>query len=146
MKKALVVLLATAAGLAAQASGTTGSTAPKTRTKAATKSTAAPQPLTIPADAVKNAEGSYNWTDKQGKKWIYVNSPFGVIRSEAQATSAPTASSLDGVKAFDEGDKVRFEKASPFGPIKWEKNKTDLNDDERGIVNSQTASQNAKQD
>ena len=50
------------------------------------------------------------------------------------------------MKAFDEGDKVRFEKPSPFGPVKWEKNKSDLTDDERNLLNGETAQQNAKQD
>ena len=146
MKNAFAVLLLTAATLAAQASASTGSSAPK----AAKKSTAAskattPQPVTIPADATANADGTFSWTDKQGKKWTFVKTPFGVIRSEA--IPAPTASaSLAGVKAFDEGDKIRFEQPSPFGVIKWEKKKTEMTDEERDLVAKQAASQNAKQD
>ena len=147
MRNAIAVLLVTAASLAAQAAASTGTIASKTTKKAvATKSTAAPQPLTIPKDAVANADGTFSWTDKQGKKWNYVNTPFGVMRSEAQAPAASTTASLEGVKAFDAGDKVRFEKPSPFGPIKWEKNKTDLTDEERSLLNKQTATQSSKQD
>jgi hypothetical protein len=146
MIKAFVVLLLTAAGLAAQASASTGASAPKAAKKATseTKTTGA-QPLTIPGDAVANTDGTFSWTDKQGKKWTYVRTPFGVMRSEV--TPAPdTSASLTGVKAFDEGDKVRFEKLSPFGIIKWEKKKTELSDEERDLVTRQAAGQNAKQD
>ena len=109
------------------------------------KTAPAPQALTIPKDAVANANGTYTWTDKQGKKWTYAQSPFGVIRSEI-TDAAPSSPPLAGAKAFDEGDKVRFEKASPFGPVKWEKNKSELTDDERNLLNGQAAQQNAKQD
>jgi hypothetical protein len=148
MKKITTILLLTAATLAAQAPGSTGATSLRTtkKTVAAAKATTAPQPLTIPKDAVANADGSFTWTDKAGKKWNYVQTPFGVVRGEASNAAAPAGSSLAGVKAFDEGDKVRFEGQSPFGPIKWEKSKTDLTDDERKLINTQTTSQNAKQD
>lgn len=146
MKNAFAVLLLTAASLAAQASASTGPTAPK----AAKKSTAAskattPQPVTIPADATANADGTFSWTDKQGKKWTFVKTPFGVIRSEAMPAPAASAS-LVGVKAFDEGDKVRFEQPSPFGVIKWEKKRTEMTDEERDLVTRQAAEQNAKQE
>jgi len=146
MRNALAVLLLTAAGLAAQASASTGPSAPKAakKTTAASKATTA-QPVTIPADAVANADGTFSWTDKQGKKWTYAKTPFGVMRSEG--TPAPAASaSLTGVKKFDEGDKFRFEKQSPFGIVTWEKKKTELTDDERDLVTSQAAGQNAKQE
>ncbi len=149
MRKAFAVLVMTAASLAAQASGSTGTTARKATQKsvAAKKATSAPQAsITVPADAVANPDGTYTWKDKQGKSWTFVKTPFGVMKSEASSGPATAASSLAGVKAFDEGDKVRFERPSPFGPMKWEKSKTDLTDDERNLVNSQTPGQTAKQD
>jgi hypothetical protein len=145
MKNAFAVLLLTAASLAAQASASTGSTVPKTAKKATAASKTTPQPVTIPADATANADGTFSWTDKDGKKWIFVKTPFGVMRSEV--TPAPAASaSLTGVKAFDEGDKVRFEQPSPFGVIRWEKKKTEMTDEERDLVTRQAASENAKQE
>ena len=107
MKNAFVILLLTAAGLAAQASASTGPSTPKRAKKAtaATKATT-PQPVTIPVGAVANADGTFSWTDKQGKKWTYVKTPFGVMRSAVTPVPAASAS-LAGVKAFDEGDKVR---------------------------------------
>ena len=149
MRKAFTVLVMTAASLAAQASASTGTTTPKVtkKTVAAKKATtAAAKPLTIPTDAVANADGTYAWKDKQGKSWTFVKTPFGVMKSEAYSAPAVASSSLTGVKAFDEGDKVRFERPSPFGPIKYEKNKTDLTDDERNLLNSQTPGPTAKQE
>jgi hypothetical protein len=147
MRKAFAVLVMTAASLAAQAAANTGTTAPKAtkKTVAAKKATtAAPKPLIIPTDAVANGDGTYAWKDKQGKNWTFVKTPFGVMKSETSATTA--SGSLTGVKAFDEGDKVRFERPSPFGPIKYEKNKTELTDDERNLFNSQAPGQTAKQE
>jgi hypothetical protein len=146
MRNAFAVLILTAAGLAAQASASTVPSAPKAAKKATAASKAAtPQSVTIPDDAVANADGTFSWTDKEGKKWTYAKTPFGVMRSEV--TPAPAASpSLTGVKAFDEGDKFRFEKPSPFGTVTWEKKKTDLTDDERDLVTRQAAGQNAKQE
>ena len=139
MKRALALLLLTAAALAAQATGSSGSTTNSAAKTAAKKSTAAPQPPAIPADAVLNADGTYSWKDPQGKNWTLVKTPFGVMRNEtATAPSTTTnATSLVGVKAFDEGDKVRFERPTPFGSMKWEKKKTELTDDERSLANSQ---------
>ena len=149
MRKAFAVLAITAASLAAQASAGTGTTAPKAtkKTVAAKKATSAPpKPITIPTDAVANSDGTYSWKDKQGKGWTFVKTPFGVMRSEAASSSATASSSMTGVKAFDEGDKVRFERPTPFGPIKYEKNKSELTDDERNLLNSQAANQTAKQE
>jgi hypothetical protein len=149
MRKAFAVLVMTAASLAAQAAASTGTTASKATQKpvAAKKATtAAPKPLTIPTDAVANGDGTYTWKDKQGKNWTFVKTPFGVMKSEPPSAPATTSASMTEVKAFDEGDKVRFERASPFGPIKWEKNKTELTDDERNLLNSQAPGQTAKQE
>jgi|HubBroStandDraft_6_1064221.scaffolds.fasta_scaffold558417_2 hypothetical protein len=141
MTKALVVLMMTAAALAAQATASSGAAAPQAAKKPATakKATMAPQPLTIPKDAVANPDGTYYWKDKQGKTWVFVKTPFGVMKNELAPVSASSAPA-PVVTAFDEGDKVRFERPSPFGPIKYEKNKTELTDEERSILNNQTAS------
>jgi hypothetical protein len=146
MKNVCLILLLTSAGLAAQASARTGPTAHKATKKAPAASKAATiQPVTIPADATANGDGTFSWTDKQGKKWTYAKTPFGVMRSEVR-TAPEDAPSLADVKAFDEGDKVRFEKQSPFGIVKWEKNKADLTAGERDLLTKQAASQTAKQE
>lgn len=107
--------------------------------KKSDKPAAAPSAVTVPKDAVKNANGTYSYTDKDGRKWIYTNTPFGVVRvpgtdSDTQGGS-PSASA---VKVIDKGDTVRFERATPFGKMNWEKKKTDLTEEERKLFESQT--------
>ncbi len=101
----------------------------------------APQALSIPKDAAQNPDGTYSWTDKTGKKWLYAKTPFGVMRSAAEgapsASATPDAASASTVqftKVTDAGDSVKFERATPFGAIKWEKKKTELTDEEKSIV------------
>ena len=115
----------------------------KTKTK-----TAAPasQALTIPKDAVPNSDGlSYAYTDKDGKKWVYARTPFGIMRFPASDVPAggPDPSTT---KAVDKGDTVRFERPSPFGPMIWEKKKSDLTDDERHVLDAQNPKTEQKND
>jgi hypothetical protein len=114
-----------------------------------------PKEITIPKDAVPNPDGNtFTYTDKEGKKWLYKKTPFGVMRGpardEAATTkseegSAKTASGAavsakgDSTRAIDKGDTVRFERPSPFGPIIWEKKKSELTENERHILEGQTA-------
>jgi hypothetical protein len=137
MKKVLTIALLAAFGLAAQAPAKTTQKAhaAKTRAKAAAAKPATPKAIQIPKDAVARPDGTYAWTDKAGKSWIFVRTPFGVIRSAAQ--SSPASASIADAKAIDAGDKVRFETRTPFGVITHEKSKADLTDDERKLYESQ---------
>jgi hypothetical protein len=108
------------------------------------KTATAPQRMTIPKDAVKEANGSWSYTDAQGKKWVYRESPFGVIRTavaepaaDGQAKPKPPAAAT---KVIDKGDTVQFERSTPFGPARWEKKKSDLTDEERKMVAAQDQS------
>ena len=109
----------------------------ETAKKAAAKK---PAPLTIPKDAVKNPDGTYSYIDKEGKKWRYVNTAFGVMRSEDNPdATVPAAAPANWTKATDNGDTVIFEKPTPFGPARMEKKKTDLTPEERAFLDSQAA-------
>ena len=108
----------------------------------AKKATAAkkPAPLTIPKDAVRNPDGTYSYTDKEGKKWRYVNTAFGVMRSEdGPDAPTPAAATAHWTKATDNGDTVIFEQPTPFGPARMEKKKSDLTPEERAFLDSQAA-------
>src|SRR5947209_1278462 len=94
--------------------------------KKTAKTTAAPRQLTIPKDAVHNPDGTYTYTDKQGRKWLYVNTPFGLSRSELKDSPADAVPSAAVTRAIDKGDMVRFERPSPFGTMSWEKKKAEL--------------------
>ena len=134
MKRSITVVILFAAAVCAQAA----------TDKKSEKTATAPQALTIPKDAVKDANGTYSYTDKQGKKWIYRNSPFGVIKTVAPETGADTRANPNqaaaATKVTDKGDTVQFERSTPFGPTKWEKKKSDLTDEERQMVDTQSQS------
>jgi hypothetical protein len=116
--------------------------APAANQKKTKKAVPTAQAVTIPKDAIANPDGvSYSYTDKQGKKWTFTKTPFGIMKAPAAdpAAVAAPASDLSGVKTIDKGDTVRFERAGPFGVMNWEKKKTDLNDDERRLFETQNA-------
>ena len=127
---ALVMLLAVA------------SIAPAATKKKAAAVPAAPQAITIPKDAVPNADGTtFTYTDKQGKKWTYAKTPFGIMKSAVSDNAAAAAPATDAglTKAIDKGESVRFERPGPFGTIAYEKKKAELSDDERHILETQNA-------
>ena len=129
------------------------------------KKTTAPAPRTaqaeptIPADAVKSEDGNYRYTDKNGRKWIYRQTPFGVSKAEEKAPDAratPFGKSKEPAvpreqvvakpgdlvvtKAFDEGDTVRFERLTPFGNSVWRKKKSELDAADQKIIDEQQKS------
>ena len=126
---AIIMMLAAASAMPA-------ATKPTAKKKAAP----APKTVTIPKDAVPNPDGnSYTYTDKQGKKWIYAKTPFGIMKNAASdpGTGAPSSSVDSLTKAIDQGDSVKFERPGPFGTISWERKKSDLTDDERRAFEAQ---------
>ena len=103
----------------------------------ASPSVAAPAPnLQIPARAVKGDDGSYRYTDPQGKKWIYRKTPFGIARFEdkpAPVDDATATRRFEAVKATEDGDSIRFERPGPFGVYKWQRKKTELDEMEQTV-------------
>ena len=106
-------------------------------TKKANRAQAAPPATAIPAGAVETSPGTWQYTDAQGKAWIYRKTPWGVARAENKPAAPDTAAAkqeeaeLKSIRAVDDGDTVRFERKGPFGVYKWSKPKTDLNETER---------------
>ena len=120
---------------------TSAKTEAKTAAKAAPNAAAKPappvaKPLVIPQEAVKQPDGSYKYTDKDGKRWVYNNMFSGVSRMEDM--SDPNAPPVKQAPTFDkfteDGDTIRFERAGPFGPIRWERKKSELTDEERQAI------------
>ena len=125
-----------------------GQTAKSKSKKSTAPTTPAAKPaavITIPKDAVLGDDGSYRYTDKQGKKWLYRNTPFGVSRVEETSLpvqqQSPSPTTPDPTVATVVGDTVKFERPSPFGASRWEKKMTDLNDDEKKILENQKSKQ-----
>jgi hypothetical protein len=153
MKKALLFLTLCAATAGAQTTTDNTTTdkkpAPKApaKTQAKTAPKAAPaaaakpaptvvKPLVIPKEAVQQQDGSYKYTDKDGKRWIYKNMFFGVSRMEdmSDPNAAPVKQGPTFDKFTDDGETIRFERAGPFGPMKWERKKSELTDEERQAI------------
>ena len=100
------------------------------------------KPVEIPKGAIKDADGTYRYTDAKGKKWIYRKTPFGISRAEGKAVEDPKVEDLkkdenlrliDATTAVEEGDNIRFERSGPFGVAKWERKKTELNEVEHAV-------------
>src|SRR5260370_12590689 len=99
------------------------------------KKSTPPAELTLPADAKMVEPGTYTFTDAQGKKWIYRKTPFGLARLEDKPAETKAAASTGPVTtATEDGDIVRFERPGPFGMYRWQKKKTELDDDARGAL------------
>ena len=102
--------------------------------------------LTLPAGAKKVETGTYTYTDAQGKKWIYRQTPFGLSKAEDKPAPESAAAPAGIVTtATEDGDTIRFERPGPFGVYRWQKKKTDLTDDEKAAwEKSKAASAAAK--
>ena len=103
-------------------------------------------PLTIPKDAKPGENGTFKYTDKDGKKWIYNTTPFGVSRMADMGPAPEYYTAPVASKAIDLGDTVRFEQPGPFGIMHWEKKKSELTDDERKVLDNQQKQQDKKPD
>ncbi len=148
---ALVVVFALPVLAQTQPSQTPNTTASAKTKKNKKKKTAgaASKPsaqLTVPKGAVLDPkDGTYHYTDKQGRKWVYMMTPMGASRWEDKGTSAkglsagqfPSTNRFSedpNLKAIDQGETVKFVRSTPFGPQTWTKKKSELTDDERAML------------
>src|SRR5579859_2634475 len=122
LKICLIGLLGLAAGLAEDQ--------PAAKKAAVKKTAAPPAEVKVPAGAKMIEPGTYTYTDAQGKKWIYRNTPFGMSKAEDKPveSNGPAPVLGSGITATEDGDTVRFEKPGPFGVYRWQKKKTELAD------------------
>jgi hypothetical protein len=97
------------------------------------KVTPDPPPPTIPSDAKALQDGSFRYVDKNGKAWIYRNTPFGVSKAEERPAPQAAKPEDDPATAEDAGDSVRFTRPTPFGNKTWTKKKTELDSYEKTI-------------
>ncbi|HUA17953.1 MAG TPA: hypothetical protein VMU80_23720 [Bryobacteraceae bacterium] len=85
--------------------------------------------VSIPPDAVQVGPNLYRHTDADGKTWFYGRTPLGVSRwedSPASKTSAPppAAKQETPITKTDLGEKLQYERQTPFGSMKWTQKKT----------------------
>jgi hypothetical protein len=136
MKTLIAILTLSAVAMAAPADRKKKKAAASAAQTAAKPVVNTIQPVVIPKDAVPNSNGTYSWTDKAGKKWVYSKTPFGISKIEDTSSMALNAApqATPAVKVTDNGDTVKFERPSPFGVMKWEKKKTELTDEEKAMI------------
>ena len=105
--------------------------------KTATKKTATPSNLEIPAGAVEVSPTVYKYTDKAGQKWIYYRMPLGISRSidaptpETDAAKQKSDAASPETKITEQGDSLKFVRPGPFGNYTWVKKKAELDDLEK---------------
>src|SRR5579864_1717036 len=78
--------------------------------------------VTLPPGAVLTAPGTYRYSDADGKKWTYRQTPFGLAKFEEKDDKAADESirrAAANVQASEDGEYVRFERPSPFGTYRW---------------------------
>src|SRR5271163_4459353 len=103
--------------------------APKTATAAKNKKPVQPTPQqkasaqsqtpSIPAGATLVEPNLYRYTDSNGKKWNYRQTPFGITKWEETSAPAHPAPQPNQIKSepvivTDLGDSYRFRKKTPF--------------------------------
>lgn len=130
---ALTLAMCAASAFGQQGGSTADKTAKAAQAKVAAKRVPAAAGTELPADAVKMQEGVYKAKDAKGKTWIYSRTPFGWTKTEESSfKEAARASEVPSIRAIGvEGDKVKFERDSPFGKSVWTKPISDLAPDEK---------------
>ncbi|QOY86534.1 hypothetical protein [Paludibaculum fermentans] len=150
MKKTTMAALALAvcatSGFGQQSSSTADKSAKAAQAKAATKRVPAAAGTELPAGAVRMQEGVYKAQDAKGKTWIYSRTPFGWTKTEESSFKvAAQASEVPSIRAIAvEGDKVKFERDSPFGKSVWTKPVSDLAPEEKAAYELKLNAKNEK--
>jgi hypothetical protein len=105
------------------------------------KATAPPKRIEIPEGAVERDPGRFFYTDSDGKKWIFVRTPFGISKTEdkpveasAMVAKPKNTDPFAAIKITVTGDIVNFERPTPFGVSKWKKKLSELDDQEKAAV------------
>jgi len=89
----------------------------------------------IPKGAKEVEPFVYSYTDAQGNKWMYRQTPFGVTKYQASDVPAPKMpEQASPVTVTDLGDTIRFERTTPFGHAVWTSKKSALTADEKILL------------
>jgi len=112
-----------------------------TQPAAAARSKTQAAPLKLPEGAVEITPGTYRYTDPQGKKWLYRETPFGLARMEDKPASKDDQASAarmeeagrEHTSAVEDGEYVRFSRPGPFGTYTWRRKKSELDASEKAV-------------
>jgi ABC-type uncharacterized transport system permease subunit len=118
---------------AQQAADKSQAQAPAGKAASAARAKAAPAAIALPAGAVQTGQGTYSYTDPEGKKWLYRQTPWGMSKAEEQPKSEQAAAQAESLekqlaatRAVEDGEVIRFERPGPFGVYRWTRKKTEL--------------------
>jgi hypothetical protein len=100
----------------------------------------------LPEGAKQIAPYKYRYTDPEGKAWIYRRTPFGVMKFEEKYDETTTTEAPANMRAFEEGDSIRFERPTPFGTMRWTRKKSELNDVEKAAWERELRREKEKSD
>lgn len=90
----------------------------------------------IPAGAKEVEPYVYSATDAQGAQWMYRQTPFGLTKWRPSDVPPPAVKEQPNpVTAADLGDRIRFERNTPFGQYVWTTKKSELTGDEKLLLN-----------
>jgi len=102
------------------------------------------------ADQVKAPEGEKSKTatsessnSKDGKA-VSKRTPFGTARYENQPEEKKKVEAPANMRAFEEGDLVRFERKTPFGVAKWTRKRGELDETEQAVLERERSRRTAK--
>jgi hypothetical protein len=82
---------------------------------------------------------------KSPKKYVERKTPFGTVKVEEKPEDSKAEEPPANMRAFDQGDTVRFERPTPFGVARWTKKKSELNDMERAALERERAKKPEKE-
>jgi len=92
-----------------------------------------PKIVQIPAEAVQIGPMSYRCTSPDGKTLLYTKTPFGIAVAEEKPQPASGDPRIDAISAADDGDNIQFARPTPFGVMRWQKKKLELNQMEQAV-------------
>lgn len=72
-------------------------------------------------------------TDKDGKTYILRSTPFGTVKVEDKPVDPKSAEPPERMRAYEDGDNIRFESPTPFGVARWTRKKTELDETEKAV-------------
>ncbi|MCS6952898.1 MAG: hypothetical protein NZM33_08565 [Bryobacteraceae bacterium] len=137
----LRIVLFSFIAMAAFAQSKSQTTSPRANSGAKEKGTVE---KTLPAGAEETSPGIWRYTDAAGKTWIYRRTPFGLVKtSERESGALDRAEPPAEMRAFEDGDRIRFERVTPFGVVRWDRNKSELDDLERAVWEREQKRRNA---
>ena len=88
----------------------------------------------IPESATQVEPYIYRYTDTQGRRWMYRQTPFGITKWEEKDAPKPAPDSLEPIVVTDLGDSVRFSHKYPFGEQVWTRKKADLTEEDKAMI------------